>query len=150
MGIWASLSQHPPHGPLGRPLLSSKILGQALRIGTSVDLAIWRREWPWAEKHKGVWDKRDAVMNRANCALHEIAHFPQRLRVPSRAFTICSHVTRWCHEASHVPHYNHGAVILCFHEPAPPTRLWNSLSLGLCLISFLSLQSTTRWLFHTL
>lgn len=49
------------------------VLGQVLFIEVSVDLATLLTEWLWIEKCRGVWDKIDAVMDLADCALHEIA-----------------------------------------------------------------------------
>ena len=97
---------------LGRPLFSLVVLDKSLLIGAFVDLDTWLTEWLWMEKHRGVWGKIDAVMNPADCTLHEIAPFTQKLGVPSRGFAIHSHVARWHREASHVPCYNYGAIIL--------------------------------------
>lgn len=69
-------------------------LGQTLLIGASVDFATWLIQWLWMEKHRYVWDKIDAVMNLAYSALHEIASYTKRLKVPPRSFGIHSHVAR--------------------------------------------------------
>lgn len=49
------------------------VLDQVLLIEVSVDLATRLTEWLLIEKCRGVWDKIDAVMDLADCALHEIA-----------------------------------------------------------------------------
>lgn len=127
--------QHTDH--LGSRLFSLVILHKALLTGAFVDLSNWLIEWLSTEKPRGVWSETEAVMNPADHTFHSSLY--QRLGVSSRGFAIHSRVAEWHPEASHVPCYNYGAVILCFHGPTSLTRLQSSLNLGLCLISFLYL-----------